>query len=367
MRSFLELFVAVVVFAGCATAPTVKSEPVAPAPAPPPPVIAECPKSLPTLATSGSAFGLTIDKVCLVGASEDAYLRLHEAVAPREGQALDADAVRMDIEMLFTQELKDVVVVAQPLDSKRVMLSYFVTEYPYLSDVKVEGVTALKPEEVRDIVHSGVRANPQLVKKTDVKLKQEYVEAGYPNATVKAVLEDTVLRIAVTEGPRATVKVVKFEGVKKLAEARLKGPLKLTKGAIFTDELVQLDSMNLTSTYYDFGFVDVRIENSTKMDDGGAVELTWKVTEGEAFKIGKLSFKGLAFSDEKTVMKSFETKSKAVFSRAMMKRDIGRIEELAKRAGTPVEVTPLTSVDREKHTIDVTFELESQKPATLKF
>ena len=51
-----------------------------------------------------------------MGASEDSYLRLHELVAPREGSPLDADAVRSDIEALFAQgQLKDVVVVAQPL------------------------------------------------------------------------------------------------------------------------------------------------------------------------------------------------------------------------------------------------------------
>ncbi len=349
-------------FVGCATAPAPKPEPVAPSSPPPTPARAECPTTLPVLSEAGSAFGSIIDKVCLVGAGDEKHLRLNEAIAPREGQPLDAAAVRDDLEQLFTEgELKDVIVVAQPLDPKRVVLSYFVTEYAELTDVKVEGLSALKPEEVRDIVHAGLRASPQLVKRTVATLKELYAEAGYPKAKIDGVLEGTVLRLTVSEGPHAVVKTVTFEGAKKLGEAKLKGSLRLVKGATFKEDLTQVDSLTITSMYLDSGFIEARVEAASTMDASGAVDLTWKITEGDMFRIGTVSFKGLAPSTEKTVLKSFETKSKAVFSRAKLKRDIGLIEEVARRAGTPVEVTPITSVNREKHTIDVQLELKPKE------
>lgn len=347
---------------GCVSAPAPKPEPVAQPTPPSTPARAECPTTLPVLSERGSAFGSIIEKVCLIGAGDEKHLRLNEAVAPHEGQPLDAAAVRDDLEQLFTEgELKDVIVVAQPLDSKRVVLSYFVTEYPELTDVKVEGLSAIKPEEVRDIVHAGLRASPQLVKRTVATLKELYAEAGYPKAKIDGVLEGTVLRLTVSEGPHAVVKTVTFEGAKKLGEAKLKASLRLVKGATFKDELTQADSLSITSTYLDSGFIEARVEVESQMDTSGAVALTWKITEGDMFRIGTLSFKGLTVSVEKTVLKSFESKSKAVFSRAMLKRDIGLLEEVARRAGTPVEVIPITSVNRDKHTIDVQFELKPKE------
>ncbi|MDP1916786.1 MAG: POTRA domain-containing protein [Myxococcales bacterium] len=317
---------------------------------------------LPVLTEGGSAFGSVIDKVCLVGAGDEKHLRLNEAIAPREGQPLDAAAVRDDLELLFTEgELKDVVVIAQPLDPKRVVLSYFVTEYSELTDVKVEGLSAIKPDEVRDIVHAGLRASPQLVKRTVATLKELYAEAGYPRASVDGALQGMVLRLTVSEGPHAVVRTVTFEGAKKLGEAKVKNALRLVKGSTFKEDLTQVDALTITTTYLDSGFVDARVEAASTMDASGAVDVIWKVTEGDAFRVGTLSFKGLTFGTEKTVLKSFETKTKAVFSRAMLKRDIGRIEDLARRAGTPVEVTPITSINREKHTIDVQLELEPKK------
>lgn len=349
-------------FVGCVSAPAPKPEPVAPPPPPSTPARAECPSTLPVLTERGDAFGSIIEKVCLIGAGDEKHLRLNEAIAPREGQPLDAAAVRDDLEQLFTEgELKDVIVVAQPLDPKRVVLSYFVTEYPELSDVKVEGLSALKPEEVRDIVHAGLRASSQLVKRTVATLKELYAEAGYPKAKIDGVLEGTVLRLTVSEGPHAVVKTVTFEGAKKLGEAKLKGSLRLVKGATFKDELTQVDTLTITSTYLDSGFIEARVEAATTMDASGAVDVIWKVTEGDSFKLGTLSFEGLTFSTEKAVLKSFESKSKGVFSRAMLKRDIGRLEDVARRAGTPVEVIPITSVNRDKHTIDVQFELKPKE------
>lgn len=349
--------------AGCVSAPPPKPQgPAAPPPPTTAPARAECPTTLPALSERSTAFGSTIDKVCLVGAGDEKHLRLNEAVAPREGQSLDADAVRDDIELLFTQgDLKDVVVVAQPLDSKRVVLTYFVTEYPELSDVKLEGVSAIKPDEVRDVVHAGLRASPQLVKRTAATVKELYVEAGYPGASVQCVLDGTVLRLSATEGPHAVVRSVKFDGAKKLSAATLKGSLRLVTGATFVEDRTQADTLSLTSTYLDAGFIEAQVAVESKQDPSGAVDLTWKVTEGAAFTIGKLSFKGLTFSTEKAVLRSFETKSKAVFSRAMLRRDIGRIEELARRSNGAVEVTPITSIDRDKHTIDVQFELTKKE------
>ena len=349
-------------FVGCVSAPEPKPEPIAKPTPPSTPARAECPTTLPSLTERSDAFGSVIERVCLIGAGDEKHLRLNEAIAPREGQKLDAAAVRDDLELLFTEgELEDVVVIAQPLDSKRVVLSYFVAEYPELSDVKVDGVSAIKPDEVRDIVHAGLRARPQLVKRTVATLKERYDVAGYPKAKVDGALDGTVLRLTVAEGPHAVVRTVTFDGAKKLGEAKLKNSLRLVKGSTFIEDLTQADSMTIASAYLDSGFIDARVEAVSTMDASGAVDLTWKITEGDSFKLGTLSLKGLTFSTEKAVLKLFESKTKAVFSRAMLKRDIGLLEEVARRAGTPVEVIPITSVNREKHTIDVQLELEKKE------
>lgn len=89
----MRLPLAVFFLCGCATAPAVvKPAAVAAAPA------ATCPTGPVPYTESTSVVGAMVEKVCLVGASEDSYLRMHELVAPREGSPLDVDGVRADLE-----------------------------------------------------------------------------------------------------------------------------------------------------------------------------------------------------------------------------------------------------------------------------
>jgi outer membrane protein insertion porin family len=316
-----------------------------------------------------------VEKVCLVGASEDSYLRLHELVAPREGVPLDADAVRGDIEALFEQGLvRDVVVVAQPLPSKAVVLSYFVTEYEWLSKVNFSGAKAVKPDELAQVAHAGLRASPFVLKMLSGQVKALYAGLGYPQATAVAALKsvgggNAELTLQIDEGTRVTVGAITFVGAQHVGEAELRKALKCELGAPWLDDLVERDAFALTAVYYDHGHVNVRVVPSSHPlpAPGGAVELVFTVTEGDIFHLGKLALTGFSLGAEKDVLKLMESKPKSVFSRTVLQRDIERLRDRAKVQGFVVEVTPLTAVDSEKKIIDVTFELEKKPGGRVQF
>ena len=56
-----------------------------------------------------------------------------------------------------------------------------------------------------------------------------------------------------------------------------------------------------------------------------------------------------------------------MFSRAVLQRDMERIRARAKQRGFTVEITPLTTVDADKKTIDVAFELEKKPSSSIQF
>jgi outer membrane protein assembly factor BamA len=71
--------------------------------------------------------------------------------------------------------------------------------------------------------------------------------------------------------------------------------------------------------------------------------------------------------DEAAVLRTLETKPKAVFSRAAMRRDLDRLEHYARQRGLAVDITPLTTLNPEKKTIDVVLELAKRADGTLRF
>ncbi len=351
--------------AGCATT-TVMKQPIAQAPEAV--EVVACP--LATVSTSGASapFGAKVEKVCLLGASEDSYLRLHELVAPREGSPLDAEAVRADIEALFTMGLlKDVVVVAQPLKSKGVVLSYVVSEYEWVTEVDYLGVNAVKIDDFKELAHSGVRASPFVVRALSDTIKALYSGLGFPQVKVEPVVKslgggNAGLTLKVEEGPRVTVGAISFEGVKQVTEAELRKALRSSVGVPYLEDLVERDTLALTTVYFDHGMVNVAVVNSTRTlaVPVGAVELVFQVKEGDVFRLGRVTVTGFSIGAEKDVLKNMEAKSKSVFSRSVLQRDMERIRARAELLGIIVEITPLTTIDTVRKTIDVAFELEKK-------
>lgn len=353
---------------GCATA-AVTVKPV-PAQTPPAlPALAVCPKAAVPFVETATALGAIVEKVCLVGASEDSYLRLHELVAPREGAVVNARAVREDIEALFQQNLlKDVVVVAQPLASRGVMLIYLVTEYEWITQVDYTGVKAVKPDEFRELARAGMRASPFVLKTLGDTVKSLYAGLGYPDAKISSRVKslgggNAALSLEVEEGPQLTVGAISFRGTKQLPEADLRKALLSAVGFPYLEDLASRDTLAVTTVYFDHGMVNVSVVNSISPLPAppGAVELTFEVKEGDVFRLGKVTLTGFSLGVEKEVLKAMEAKPKSIFSRSALQRDMERLRDRARLQGHVVEITPMTTVDAEKKTIDVSFEL-SKKP-----
>ncbi|MBL8952395.1 MAG: hypothetical protein JNK82_16565, partial [Myxococcaceae bacterium] len=245
-----------VLLTGCATAP--QPVPQAEPPAEPLTVVATCPTALPeTGGEPASVTGATIAMVCLVGATEDSYLRLHEVVAPQEGQRVDVAVVRDALGAMFALgNVKDVSVVAQPLGDGRVVLSYHVTEYGYVKKVSFEGTKAITPRELEEVAPSGRRASPLELARLQRAVSQAYVEQGFASAEVKVTGTDEVV-VKVDEGPRTMVRSIRFDGAKRVQAAELLKALKTMVGLPFREDRLGEDAVQLSQVYYDRGMMNV--------------------------------------------------------------------------------------------------------------
>ncbi len=358
----------------CATTPVV-TKPVA-EPAPTLPTVATCPTKAPVpFVETGTSAGSKVEKVCLVGASEDSYLKLHELVAPREGTTLDPDVVRTDIETMFQQGLlKDVVVLAQPLASQGVMLIYVVTEYDSITSVDFTGVNVVTKDQLAELAHTGIQASPFVLKTLTETVEALYAGLGYSQAKVGFELKSVgagkaALTLKVEEGAQVKVASISFEGAKQLKELELRKVIKSTIGAPYLEEFAERDVISLTTLYFDHGMVNVAIQNNARplAAPAGAVALVFEVKEGDVFRLGKVSLTGFSLGVEKDLLKNMEAKPKSVFSRSALQRDMEKLRARAQLQGHTVEIVPLTTVDADKKVIDVAFELQKKPGGQIRF
>lgn len=361
------------VLVGCATAGPVRGPVTATTTTVPAatPVEPSCPATMPAAEEGEVPVGAKIEKVCLLGASEDDYLRLHEAVAPREGTTVDPLALRADLETLFGQgSVSDVVVATQRLPSGGVVLLFGVQPFDVVTALEVKGAPALGDDSISP---PSLRANPKVLHGMVRQVTDALLERGYAQATVRATLTPVGPgKVAVTlqaeQGPRQVVSALVFEGRKVLKEAELKAALHSRVGEPWRREVAELDALALTEVAFDHGLITVKVKAvEPTLGADGKVALHFAIEEGAVFTIGALTVTGVPPADQQPLLSSLETKPKTTFVRSQLKRDVQRLEHSGRQHGVSVEVTPLTTVDPTKHRVDITFELKPKADGAIRF
>lgn len=148
-----------------------------------------------------------------------------------------------------------------------------------LSKIKV--LTQSIIDVYRSRGYYSVKVNPKIIK--------------LPDNNVNVVFE-------VTEGPLTSVKKIMFIGNDKFTDYQLKSEL-LTKETawwrfwssddIYSQQRVEADQESLAMFYKERGYADFKVDTSFSeiSEDKQSFYLTFKISEGDIYKIGKIDFK----------------------------------------------------------------------------
>lgn len=331
---------------------------------PPAPVAASCPTTAPSNAAFApeTVFGARVEKLCLLGAGDETSLRLREAVAPREGATLDADGVRSDLSALVdTGLISQAAVFAEPLDSKHVVVTYVVVERALINAVRIEGGPSLSAEVRQQLEGKGFRDTLSQRNQRRELVRDFYDAQGFHDATIDFRAAGTELIITIVEGPRFVVEAVRFEGAKAVAVKELEKVVATKVGAPVLSDRLEVDVMKVVALYYDRGHVTVSVTPGQLPHGGkpGPTDIVFTIVEGPVFRVGVVSMKGVSLGAK--ALAGLETKKGAVFSRAVIQRDLQKLHELGEKQGKDLEVLPMTEFDQTKHTVALTFELTEKR------
>src|SRR6202011_1992452 len=113
---------------------------------------------------------------------EDDAIRLH--ISHRPGELLNRDAVSNDIKSIYQMGFFQNVTADVRHQGGKDVLVYHVVERPQITDVKIEGLKAVRANDDKIIaamkVHPGSIMDPARVNETRKAIKDVYENKGYP-------------------------------------------------------------------------------------------------------------------------------------------------------------------------------------------
>lgn len=306
------------------------------------------------------AEGTKIGDRCLIGASPETKAAVEKVLALGADKTLTAEALRRDLEQAYATKLVDQIEATARKEGTATVLFLTVTERPKISAVTFDGLVALKGDpSVAEFPKAGAALSIPALHAASEKLRAAYAGAGWDEAKIAHEIEPdgqgkARVKIAVTEGPRAKIGKVTFTGVRGGRDAGLRKAVDLEEGAPLDPERLMRAILSVAAFYYDNGFINVKVEEPkrTRAADG-TTALSFAVTEGAMFRVGKLSVSKVDAATEKEILAALKVKSGEVFNRSKLKADLEALEARTRQKGKPLSAEPVTKVDAKAAVIDI--------------
>nr|WP_320048177.1 outer membrane protein assembly factor BamA [uncultured Desulfuromonas sp.] len=321
--------------------------------------------------------GQTVSDVRIDGISRVDVASVEAALSIKPGESLDEDRVDEDLRAIYALgHFKDVEASVEQ-QGDVVTLVFHVTERPLVRAIKLEGVKELKRSKVRGALTMRTPSilHPKTLQESAAAIRQTYIDEGYYAVEVSSRVDTTAQNEAtvyfdIVEGTKVTIDDITFEGNTVFSDRKLRGFMQtkewwlfswLTSGGTYNEAMLENDRELIKDAYFNEGYIRVRVKQPliTLSDDREEMDIHIEIEEGEQYYLGDMAVTGDLLEDEATLLGLLTFKQGDVFSREQLRKDIKRLNDYyADHGYAYVNVSPVTLINNEQRTVDVTFEIE---------
>ncbi len=311
---------------------------------------------------------------------------VRRALKNKTGAKFDQAKTADDLRALWALNyFSDLQLLVQRLPGGGISYVVRVVEKPSVREVTLEGNDELskddfkesldiKPFSILDQAH--IRRNAK-------KIQDKYVEKGFFLAEVTYEIRpveggnEVDVVFLITERAKVQVKEVKFVGNEKVPADDLRAVMMTKEGGLlsfftnegtYREEMFQRDLQVIQGVYFDRGFINIKVDKPivSLSPDKRYIFITLKVDEGEQFTIGKIDFSGDMLGTKDDLFAKMSSKAGDLFSRTTLARDIQGITDIYYDDGYAyANIVPMTAVNAEARTIDLTFEISKGNLVTV--
>ncbi|WP_353214176.1 outer membrane protein assembly factor BamA [Salinisphaera hydrothermalis] len=268
------------------------------------------------------------------------------------------------------------------LDRQGNTLIVNVSERPEIASFKLEGNKAIGGKKLKEALKKQGLAQGELYKRSlldslQQELRRQYYANGYYSVKIDTNVKHlgnnrVAIDIKIKEGPIASIKDINIIGNHEFTDDQLKSVFKLKSHKPFYDhpltfwkhpdrysrEKLVGDLESLNSFYQNRGYIRFNVSSVqvSLSPDKKNVFITINVDEGPQYKIKNYKFAGDMIVPEATLQRLVKVKDGEIFSRKKVQESTDAITSgMADFGYAFASVDPLTKIDDDKKTVDLTF------------
>ena len=221
-----------------------------------------------------------------------------------------------------------------------------VTEYPTVNEISFEGNKKFTDEKLSSFIETKSRFvfAPKMLENDVAELQKVYKNSGRILASIQPKvinLSDNRVNLIfeIYEGSVVEIEKINFVGNRTFSDRKLRRVLRSKQAGFFRkiiqkdnliDEKISLDKKLLTEFYKNRGFADFKINdvNVELSEERDGFFITYNITEGPQFSLGKIDFTSAVKELNATNFISVTNlKSGEVYSPTDVQSNISKLEE----------------------------------------
>lgn len=315
----------------------------------------------------------TVSDIRIIGADRISHGTIFSYLPIERGDVVNSQAVRTAIQSVFSTGYFHDVKMKREGD----VLIIEVDERPAIATIRIDGNKSIKTEELMQGLNSIGLSEGEVFDQLELdRVKNELVTQFFSRGKYNVEIDTNVqeldrnrvlVNINIDEGKSAKIKHIKIVGNTVFTDEELIDAFEsdttnwlswYSQDDQYSKEKLNGDLEKLKSYYLDRGYVNAEVESVqvTISNDKKDIYITANIQEGQQFKFGKQELTGNLIYDKEIMQKYLITSEGDVFSQNKIEMTNNTLKAvLANRGYAFAEIQPVTDINEEDKTVDVTF------------
>lgn len=281
-------------------------------------------------------------------------------------------AVSRDVRRLYELGFFNTVNAGVAEAAGKAVLTFTVQEKRVIEEVRIIGNKKIKDRAIRGALkmREGSSFVPESYEDERKAILGLYEGKGYANTTVDAVAENigpsrVRLVYTISEGRKARIHSITFEGNEALTDHRLRKIMKTKKawwflGGKYEEAKFEADLAGIVDEYGNRGRLEAQVPKTDLVytDNGRGIDVTVYVEEGPEYKMDTLDVANNTVFDDDEMMKLAKVKPGDVHNKGQVAKDVQALQKDYQSSGyVDAVVTPQVTLNRDTKTTRVVYNL----------
>ncbi len=279
-----------------------------------------------------------------------------------------------DIKKIFAMGYFNDVAVSVTDGEEGQDVTFTVKEKPVIRKVEIKGRDKVKESDLKEVIklRPAMIMSDTAISETRAAILKLYGEKGYHDCRLEITSKkaprgrvDVIIKI--TEGKRLFVRKIFISGNESFSDRKIRKAMLtkkkgwfswLTDSGLLKEGMLEHDGARIAAFYHNEGFLDVRVTGPELKKDKKGFNLYINIVEGIRYRPGNITVSGDIIETRKKILERVKVGEEKYFSRRTMREDVMRVSDFYSEHGFAfAEVEPILSRDRDKKTVDLTFEI----------